>query len=74
MSPEPPDEAFDRLADELSHTLHQIAELLAPIWDAADGVKSILERRGWSPTASEELAAEYLKLCMRKLFASLDDT
>ncbi|MGA5116867.1 hypothetical protein [Streptomyces pseudogriseolus] len=74
MSPEPPDEALDQLAAELGSNLHRLAELLAPIWDAADGVKSILERRGWSPTVSEELAAEYLKLCMRKLFASLVDT
>ncbi|MGW5467700.1 hypothetical protein [Streptomyces chartreusis] len=71
MTAETPDEALHRLGHELSQTLHQIARLLEPIWDAADGVKSTLERRGWSPTASEELAAEYLKLCMKRLFEDL---
>ncbi len=70
---EPTDEGFDRLAADLGSSLHRLAELLAPIWDAADGVKSVLERRGWSPTVSEELAAEYLKLCMHKLFSSLSN-
>ncbi|MFJ8935370.1 hypothetical protein ACIRL0_06575 [Streptomyces sp. NPDC102365] len=70
MTPETPDE-LHRLGIELAHTLHQIGSLCAPLFDAADGVKNELERRGWSPTVSEELAAEYLGLCLRKLFQDL---
>ncbi|MFB7111740.1 hypothetical protein [Streptomyces sp. NPDC056291] len=71
MTAETPDETFSRLGHELAQALHQVALLMEPIWDAADGVKSTLERRGWSPTVSEELSAEYLKLCMRRLFEDL---
>ncbi len=67
-----PEDPLHRLTADLGNSLHQLAELLAPIWDAADGVKSVLERRGWSPTTSEELAAEYVKLCLRRLFLDLE--
>ncbi|MGC5565325.1 hypothetical protein ACPYPG_21155 [Streptomyces sp. FR-108] len=70
MTPETPDE-LHRIGLQLAHTLHQIGSLCEPLFDAADGVKNELERRGWSPTASEELAAEYLTLCLRRLFADL---
>jgi hypothetical protein len=71
MSPESPDEALHRLGQELTETLHQVGTLCAPLFDAADGVKAELERRGWSPGASEDLASEYLALCLRRLFADL---
>ncbi|MBA5222235.1 hypothetical protein [Streptomyces griseoaurantiacus] len=73
MTAETPDEALNRLAADLGNSLHQVAALLGPLWDAADGVRNVLERKGWSPAVAEELAAEYLRLCMKKLFSSLDN-
>ncbi|WP_159031098.1 hypothetical protein [Streptomyces acidiscabies] len=71
MSPETPDDSLARLGHELAETLHQIGMLCSPLFDAADGVKAELERRGWSPGASEDLASEYLTLCLRRLFSDL---
>jgi len=45
---------------ELSSALMQINEQMAPILDAADGMRTDLERRGWSPTASETVALQWL--------------
>lgn len=71
MTAETPDETLERLGYELTETLHKVGMLCAPLFDAADGVKAELERRGWSPGASEGLASEYLALCLRRLFADL---
>ncbi|MEU1554328.1 hypothetical protein ABZ517_16615 [Streptomyces scabiei] len=71
MTAETPDETLDRLGHELAETLHKIGLLCSPLFDAADGVKAELERRGWSPGASEDLASEYLALCLRRLFVDL---
>jgi hypothetical protein len=39
---------------------NQRNELVAPILDAADGMKADMERRGWSPTAAETVALQWL--------------
>lgn len=71
MTAETPDETLHRLGQQLAETLHQIGTLCAPLFDAADGVRNELERRGWSSAVSEDLAGEYLTLCLRRLFADL---
>jgi hypothetical protein len=66
-----PDDPLHRLGQQLAETLHQVGTLCAPLFDAADGVKNELERRGWSPGMAEDLAGEYLTLCLRRLFQDL---
>ncbi len=67
----PPPDTLEELGHRLTETLHQVGALCAPLFDAAEGIRNELDRRGWSPTVSEELAAEYLTLCLRRLFADL---
>ena len=45
---------------ELSNGLLLMAEQMAPIFDAADGMRADLEKRGWSPTAAEQVALAWL--------------
>jgi len=37
-----------------------MAGILEPIYDAADGMKRDLEERGWSPTMAEQCAGTWL--------------
>jgi hypothetical protein len=34
---------------------------MAPMFDAADGMRAELERRGWSPTMAEATAGQWLQ-------------
>lgn len=43
---------------------------MAPIFDAADGMRADLERRGWSPTAAEVVALEWLQGCIKMTWAA----
>lgn len=45
---------------DMSKMLLQMREQMGPIFDAADGMKADLEKRGWSPTASEQIALLWL--------------
>ena len=45
---------------DLVTALLAVNETLGPIFDAADGVKANLERRGWSLTAAEQAALTWL--------------
>ena len=45
---------------DLVTALLAVNETLGPIFDAADGMKANLERRGWSPTAAEHAALTWL--------------
>lgn len=45
-----------------------LAEQTAPLYDAADGVKADLQRRGWSPTAAEQVAMTWLQEALRMMF------
>lgn len=45
---------------ELTTALLQAAELMQPLYDAADGIRADMAKRGWSPTAAEQVAAVWL--------------
>ena len=45
---------------DLVNLLLAVNETLGPVFDAADGVRVNLERRGWSPTAAELAALTWL--------------
>lgn len=44
----------------LAAGMMDMATVLEPIYDAADGMKATLEARGWSPTAAEHAALAWL--------------
>lgn len=48
----------EKARTELANGLMEMVENLRPMLDAAEGVKADMERRGWSPTASETAALE----------------
>jgi hypothetical protein len=52
--------ADDRARHELGTAMLAITEQMSPILDAADGMRADLERRGWSPTAAETVALQWL--------------
>lgn len=43
-------------------------EALSPLFDAAEGMKADLERRGWSPTTAEATAHQWLTLVMNQVW------
>lgn len=45
-------------------------EALSPIFDAAEGMKADLERRGWSPTVAESVAHQWLLNVMQRIWSS----
>lgn len=51
-------------SDELSLALIAGLEATTPIFDAADGMRSDLERRGWSPTAAEAVVLQWVQIMM----------
>jgi hypothetical protein len=57
---QPSKEELERMRHELSNVLLIMAEQTAPIFDAADGMRADLEKRGWSPTAAEQVALTWL--------------
>lgn len=59
--PQQPSKAeLERMRHELSSMLLLMSEQMAPIFDAADGMRADLEKRGWSPTAAEQVALAWL--------------
>lgn len=59
--PKPPTrEEMTQARHELTTLLLTMSEQMAPIFDAADGMKADLEKRGWSPTAAEQVALSWL--------------
>lgn len=58
----------DKIRHDLSIAMLEFGENLAPIIDAADGVKADMERRGWSPTAAETVALTFLTGAFQKVF------
>ncbi|QDN64417.1 hypothetical protein [Streptomyces sp. S1D4-14] len=59
--PQQPSKAeLERMRHELSNALLIMAEQTAPVFDAADGIRADLEKRGWSPTAAEQVALTWL--------------
>jgi len=53
----------DQQRHDLLNGLLEMAENLTPFLDVAEGHRAEMERRGWSPTASETAALEiYLSM------------
>lgn len=48
--------------------LIQAVEALQPLFDAADGMRADLERRGWSPTKAEQIAHQWLTLVLNQIW------
>lgn len=46
--------------DEIATSLMEMLGNYVPIFDTADGMRADLERRGWSPTAAEQVALTWL--------------
>ncbi|WP_327066801.1 hypothetical protein [Kitasatospora sp. NBC_01302] len=59
--PMPPAEELDRMRHELANSLLAMQQQLAPVFDAADGIRADMEQRGWSPTAAESVALTWLQ-------------
>ncbi len=45
----------------LTEALMAAMSEMTPVLDAADGMRADLERRGWSPTAAESVAQQWLQ-------------
>lgn len=54
-----------KIKADLANSLLELLDSLSPILDAAEGLKADLERRGWSPTAAEAVALEWLMNAQR---------
>ncbi|MEV8523191.1 hypothetical protein AB0451_03385 [Streptomyces sp. NPDC052000] len=53
----------EQLAKErhaLASNLLIASEQIAPLFDAADGIRADLQARGWSPTAAEQIATTWV--------------
>lgn len=61
-------EELARMREELSNQLLAATEQMAPLFDAADGMKADMEKRGWSPTAAEQVALTWLVSSMQSAF------
>lgn len=51
-------------SSEMSNALLAMLADYEPIFDTADGMRRQLEQRGWSPTAAEAVALEWLRGAM----------
>jgi hypothetical protein len=58
----------DDATRELAQGLMEGIAVMAPIFDAADGMRADLEKRGWSPTAAEAIAMEWTMAAMRRIW------
>lgn len=59
---------LERMRNELSSMLMMMSEQVAPIFDAAEGMRRDMEQRGWSPTAAEQVALAWLMGAMGMVF------
>lgn len=57
-------------ARALALALLESSAIMAPMLDAADGMRADLERRGWSPTMAEQLAGTWLQQALLRSWAS----
>ncbi|WP_405620282.1 hypothetical protein [Streptomyces sp. NBC_00076] len=48
------------LKAQITTAMLDMAGVLEPVYDAADGMKRDLEERGWSPTVAEQCAGMWL--------------
>lgn len=61
----PTPEEMARMRHEMTNGLLAMNESLAPVFDTADGMRAELEKRGWSPTAAEQVALVWLMSAMK---------
>jgi hypothetical protein len=47
--------------EDIGNGLLELSELMAPMLDAADGLRREMERRGWSAAAAEDAALAWYK-------------
>ena len=59
-----------KIRADLSNAMLELTENFTPIIDAADGIKADMERRGWSPTAAETVALEWLRGALSMVWKS----
>lgn len=55
-------------ATEISSALHEVQEVYLQLVEAADGMKKMMEERGWSPTAAESAALKWLNTMVEASF------
>ena len=55
------EQELDRMRHEMATSLLTMQLQLAPIFDAADGIRADMAKRGWSPTAAEAAALTWLQ-------------
>lgn len=58
------------LARELATALMEGTVAMAPMFDVADGIRADMEKRGWSPTAAETVALQWLLGSISKMWSS----
>jgi hypothetical protein len=54
----------------MRNSLLEVSEDFAPMLDAADGMRAEMERRGWSPTAAEQVGLAYVMGMLSMAFRS----
>lgn len=57
----PPPADLNWMRHELANALLTMQQQVEPIFDAADGIRADMEKRGWSPTAAESVALAWLQ-------------
>ena len=57
-------------AHELAKALADGIDQMAPIFDAAEGMKADLERRGWSDHVAEDIVHQWLINVMQQLWST----
>jgi hypothetical protein len=70
MTAQPSRSELDKQRHDLTNMLLIAQEQMAPIFDAADGIRSDLAKRGWSPTAAEQAALTWLCAAIGSAFGS----
>lgn len=58
---------FEAMRKALALDLIQMKENMEPLYEAAEGTKADLTKRGWSPPVAEWIASEWLVMMMRKM-------
>lgn len=61
---------LDQLRHDLANNLLVMQEQMAPLFDAADGMRADLHKRGWSPTAAEQAALTWLCAAISSAFSA----
>ncbi|WP_424891822.1 hypothetical protein [Streptomyces sp. XH2] len=64
MTDQPNLDELARMRADLSTALMTMAEQLAPLFDAADGMRAELATRGYSPESAEQVATVWLCTAM----------